>query len=58
MLLPVGPIYPVKVVKGPTESVWIIDEGDFLSTSITTASTRGKVFRVEAQNQSITNTLE
>jgi hypothetical protein len=58
MLLPVGPSYPVKVVKGPTESVWIIDEGDFLSTSITTASTRGKVFRVEAQNQSVTNTLE
>jgi hypothetical protein len=58
MLLPVGPVYPVKVVKGPTESVWVIDEGDFLSTSITTSSTRGKVFRVEAQNQSVTNTLE
>ena len=58
MLLPIGPSYPVKAITGPTQSVWIVDEGDFLSTSITMPSTRGKVFRVEAQNQSAVNTLE
>jgi hypothetical protein len=58
MVLPVAPSYPVKVIKGPTESVWVIDEGDFLSTSITTFSTRGKVFRIEAQNQAAVSTLE
>jgi hypothetical protein len=58
MLLPITPVYPAKIVKGPTQSIWVIDEGDFLSTSITTSSTRGKVFRVEAQNQTTTSTLE
>jgi hypothetical protein len=57
-LLPITASYPVKVVNGPTESVWIVDEGDFLSTSIATPSTRGRVFRVEAQNQTVTSTLE
>src|SRR6185436_18926484 len=46
----IGPSFPVKVVKGPTQSIWILDSGDFLSTSPTLASTRGKVFRVEAGN--------
>ena len=58
MILPIQPAYPVKVLKGPTESVWIIDEGDFLSTSIATASTRGKVFRVETQSPTTVNLLE
>ena len=39
----------MKTIIGPTESVWVIDEGDFLSTSIVTPSTRGKVFRIEGQ---------
>ncbi|MGE3768036.1 MAG: hypothetical protein AB7L94_37640 [Kofleriaceae bacterium] len=43
------PAYPIKVVRGPTESIWVIDAGDFISTSITEDSTRGKVFRIEAQ---------
>jgi hypothetical protein len=58
MLLPIAPSIPVKVVRGPTESIWVIDEGDFLSTSIATASTRGKVFRVESQKISTTSTVE
>lgn len=64
LLLQITPSYPVKVVKGPTtlpdagRSVWVIDEGDFLSTSIATPSTRGKVYRIEAQQVTVTNLLE
>jgi hypothetical protein len=43
----IKPAYPTKVVRGPTQSMWVIDEGDYLSTSITENSTRGKVFRVD-----------
>jgi hypothetical protein len=43
----IKPAYPVKVVRGPIDSIWVIDEGDFLSTSINESSTRGKVFRVD-----------
>jgi hypothetical protein len=45
-------------VRGPQESVWVIDEGDFLSTSITQASTRGKVYRLEIQSLGTINLLE
>lgn len=44
----IGQVYTVKVVRGPSESIWVIDDGDFLATSITQASTRGRVFRVES----------
>ena len=44
---------PVKVVRGPTQSIWVIDAGDFLSTSSGQASTRGKVFRIEPQTLQI-----
>jgi hypothetical protein len=57
-LLQITPTYPVKVLKGPTESIWVVDEGDFLSTSIATPSTRGKVYRVEGQAPTIVNLLE
>jgi hypothetical protein len=36
----------------------VVDEGDFLSTSITQASTRGRVFRVEPSELSAVSTLE
>ena len=52
-----GATFPVKVVRGPTESIWVIDEGDFLSTSVSQASTRGKVYRVDLQ-QLVVNLLE
>lgn len=58
MLLQIQPSYPVKVIAGPTESIWVIDDGDFLSTSIAVPSTRGKVFRVEGQNVTTVNLLE
>jgi hypothetical protein len=40
----------VKVVRGPAQSLWVLDEGDFLSSSSSQASTRGKVliFRPES----------
>jgi hypothetical protein len=50
--------FPVRVVRGPTESIWVIDQGDYLSTSVTQPSTRGKVFRVEAQAPGLVNILE
>ena len=58
MTLPIQPSFPVKVVRGPQQSVWVIDEGDFLSTSINQASTRGKVFRVEIQSLATVNVLQ
>ena len=45
--VPISPTYPIKVVRGPTQSIWVIDNGDFLSTNVGSPSTRGKVFRVE-----------
>ncbi len=43
----IKPAYPVKVVRGPLDSIWVIDEGDYLSSSLSENSTRGKVFRVD-----------
>jgi hypothetical protein len=57
-LFQITPTYPVKVLKGPTESIWVVDEGDFLSTSIATPSTRGKVYMVLGQAPGIVNLLE
>lgn len=56
--LPVVASYPAKVIAGPTQSVWVVDEGDFLSSSVTQPSTRGRVFRVEAQALTIVNTMQ
>ena len=56
--VPIQPVFPVKVVRGPLNSIWIVDEGDFLSTSVIQPSTRGKVFRIEPHGLNIINTLE
>jgi hypothetical protein len=58
VVVPVAPAFPVKVLRGPTNSVWIVDEGDFLSTSVAQSSTRGKVFRVEAHALGIINLMD
>ncbi|MEO6775724.1 MAG: hypothetical protein ABI467_22380 [Kofleriaceae bacterium] len=58
LLIQTGAAFPVKVVRGPQQSIWIMDDGDYLSTSISIASTRGKVFRVESPALSIVNTLQ
>jgi hypothetical protein len=54
----INPSFPVKVVKGPAQSIWVIDSGDFLSTSITQPSTRGKVYRVESVSTGTFSTLQ
>ncbi|HEY3801825.1 MAG TPA: hypothetical protein VGL61_04425 [Kofleriaceae bacterium] len=58
LFLGIQPALPAKVVKGPTNSIWVIDEGDYLSNDIDIASTSGKVFRIESQAIGIVNTLE
>ncbi len=52
------PAFPTKIVRGPTQSVWVIDEGDYLSTTIGLPSTRGKVFRFEISGVNVLNKLE
>ncbi len=54
----ISPSFPIKVTRGPGQSIWVIDEGDFLSTSITQPSTRGKVYRVESHALGVVNLLE
>jgi hypothetical protein len=58
LTLPINPAFPVKVVRGPTDSIWVLDNGDFLSTSFNQPSTRGKVFRVESINLGAINLLQ
>jgi len=58
LFLDIQPALPGKVVRGPTESIWVIDQGDYLSTDVDIASTEGKVFRVESQAIGIVNVLE
>ncbi|CAN5354557.1 hypothetical protein BH11MYX1_BH11MYX1_23570 [soil metagenome] len=58
LLVSTGAAYPVKVTRGPGQSIWIMDEGDYISTSNSIASTRGKVFRVESTALTVVNTLE
>jgi hypothetical protein len=58
LVLPLAASFPIKVVRGPTQSLWVIDAGDFLSTSITQASTRGKVFRIEGNRIGAVLTLD
>ncbi len=50
-----APSFPVKIVRGPTGSLWVLDEGDFLSSSATQASTRGKVLRFHPISPALVN---
>jgi hypothetical protein len=43
----IQPIYPVKVVRGPANSIWVIDDGDFLATRLGDPSTAGAVYRID-----------
>ena len=49
---------PVKVVRGPQQSIWIVDEGDYLSESSSLPSTRGKVFRIEGASINTVNVMQ
>jgi hypothetical protein len=51
-----GTVMPMRARKGPLESLWVIDGGDFLSQSV--ASTRGTVWRVESVAPLIINTIQ
>jgi hypothetical protein len=53
----IDPAFPVKVVRGPTDSIWVLDNGDFLSNSFD-PSTRGKVFRLESTQLNVINLLD
>jgi hypothetical protein len=54
----IGQVSPVKVVRGPSESIWVVDDGDFLGATTLDVSTRGRVFRVETGDTTIVNLLE
>jgi hypothetical protein len=56
--IPIDPVFPVKVIRGPLDSIWVVDEGDYLTTSAIKPSTRGKVFRVEPHALGVVNILE
>lgn len=49
---------PVRVVRGPQQSIWIVDEGDYLSESTSVPSTRGKVFRIEGGSIRTVNVMQ
>ena len=49
---------PVQVTRGPQNSIWVVDEGDFLSSDTSLSSTQGKVFRFESIALGTINTLE
>jgi hypothetical protein len=51
------PSFPVRVVRGPSDSIWVVDEGDFLSSSPQQASTRGKVLRVHPASLGVVSVL-
>ena len=58
MTAPISPSLPTRIRRGPGQSIWVMDEGDFLSITIDEPSTRGKVFRMEGNNLAISSTLE
>jgi hypothetical protein len=44
----VGQANLVKVVRGPGESIWVVDDGDVLASTSGTISSAGRVYRVES----------
>ena len=58
LTLEIQPALPGKVMKGPTNSIWVIDTGDYLSTDVDISSTEGKVYRIESIALDIINVLE
>jgi hypothetical protein len=52
----VRPSFPGRLVRGPQGSVWIVDEGDGVTGSGN--ATLGRVFRVEANDLRVANTLQ
>jgi hypothetical protein len=52
----IRPTFPTRVVKGPQNSVWVVDEGDGVTGG--NNATLGRVFRVEANDLTIANVLQ
>ncbi len=46
----ISPVFPVKVLRGPEESVWVVDHGDTIRDISNGPDWRGQVFRVEPGN--------
>jgi hypothetical protein len=51
-------VLPTNVIRGPENSVWVVDEGDTVPQSQGDASLRGQVFRVETWNLGIINAIQ
>jgi hypothetical protein len=51
-------VFPINVVRGPEDSVWVIDEGDNVPDILDSSSTRGQVFRIEPSNLGAVNTVQ
>lgn len=53
----VSPVFPVAVVRGPEDMVWIVDHGDTIPDGNGGLSTRGQVFRTVPGNFPIVNVV-
>jgi hypothetical protein len=53
-----SPAFPVKVVRGPSDSIWVMDDGDFQAVQLGQSSTRGQVYRVSISALSTVNLLQ
>jgi len=51
-------VFPVNVVRGPEQSIWVIDEGDNVPDASSSLSTRGQVFRIETANLNAVNVVQ
>lgn len=59
MTLPIiAPAFPIKVVEGPTNSIWVLDDGDTVPTTLGAPATRGQVYRIESFNLGVVNLLQ
>lgn len=52
-----APALPVKLVRGPSDSLWVMDDGDVLATAIGQQATRGQVYRVSISSIGVLNLL-
>lgn len=51
-------VFPINVVRGPEQSIWVIDEGDNVPDATSSLSTRGQVFRIEPSNLNTINVVQ
>jgi hypothetical protein len=51
-------VFPINVVRGPEDSIWVIDEGDNVPDILDSSSTRGQVFRIDPQKLGAVNVVQ